>query len=137
MRFAYGKVGGYKENENVLSAFTTIGGVFKHADSHKNQGAWKMPSRWEKKRLELESSNAAFNFVTTHDTHGGNSGSPVVDKDLRITGLLFDGNIHKPKNHFLYTDGRARSVAVHSAGILEALKKVYGADRLVKELMDK
>jgi Peptidase S46 len=75
-----------------------------------------------------------FNFVTTTDTHGGNSGSPTLNTKLEITGILFDGNIEGLPNRFVFTEAQARSVHVASQGIVEALRKVYGATALLKEL---
>ena len=75
-----------------------------------------------------------FNFVSTHDTHGGNSGSPTVNTRGEIVGILFDGNLEGLPNRFVFREERERSVHVTSQGILESLRKVYKADRVVKEL---
>ena len=137
LRFAFGKTLGYIEGGEAISYETTIGGVFIHADKHNNERPWKLPASWMDHRAELLENDKALNFVTTHDSHGGNSGSPVVDVDLRIVGLLFDGNIQSLYRTFAYIDGTAaRSVSVHTAGILEVLKKVYRTERLVRELSD-
>ena len=74
-----------------------------------------------------------LNFVSTNDTIGGNSGSPVIDPDLRLAGLLFDGNIESLSGDFIYLTDRARSISVDARGILEALDDMYDADRLVLE----
>ena len=75
-----------------------------------------------------------MNFVTTCDVIGGNSGSPVVNKDLQLVGLIFDGNIESLAGNIIYDDTKNRSVAVHPAAILEGLDKIYKAERIVKEL---
>ena len=75
-----------------------------------------------------------LDFVSTNDITGGNSGSPVIDKDARVVGIAFDGNIESLPNEFLFGAPGGRTVSVHSAGILEALRSVYHADRLVEEL---
>ena len=82
-------------------------------------------------RLKLDT---PLNFVSTADIIGGNSGSPVVDRENRIVGLIFDGNIKSLVLDFGYDDKVARAVSVDSRGILESLKSIYQADRLVKEL---
>ena len=72
--------------------------------------------------------------MTTADTHGGNSGSPTIDTKGEVIGILFDGNIESLPNRFVYTDQQSRSVHVASQVIVEALRKIYKADRILKEL---
>lgn len=137
LRITFGRVLSYKEGDEKIPIFTTIGETFAHADKHANKDPWELPERWRKNRATLENNGKALNFISVHDTHGGNSGSPVVDKDLRIHGLLFDGNIHANATTFLYVDEVERSISVSTAGILEVLQKLYKTDRLVDELLTK
>jgi hypothetical protein len=77
---------------------------------------------------------APFNFLNTAGITGGNSGSPVVDREGELAGIIFDGNLQSLVLDYSYTEEQARAIAVHSAGILEALRSVYGANELVAEL---
>jgi hypothetical protein len=86
-----------------------------------------------KKRRSIQAS-VPFNFVSTHDIIGGNSGSPVVNRNGEFVGIIFDGNIESLVLGFAYEETQARALSVHSAGILEALRSVYGAKQLVQEL---
>ena len=92
-----------------------------------------MPSRWVKGKSALRL-NTPFNFVSTADTHGGNSGSPTLNTKGEIVGILFDGNLESLPNNFVFTDETARSIHVSGQGIVEALRKIYRANRIVKEL---
>jgi hypothetical protein len=92
-----------------------------------------LPDRWLKSKARLNL-KTPFNFVSTNDTHGGNSGSPTVNTRGELVGILFDGNIEGLPNRYVFTDEQARSVHVASQGIAEALRHVYGASGLLKEL---
>ncbi len=136
LRLAFGPVKGYVENGQKVQPHTTLGGTYKHAADHGHKEPFALPKSWidKKDKLNLDT---PFNFVNTADIIGGNSGSPVVNTKGEIVGIIFDGNIYSLVLDFIYTDEQARAVSVHSAGIIEALKKVYGADALVKELTGK
>jgi hypothetical protein len=135
LRLAFGVVKGYEVDGKAIPPYTTIGGAFQHAQAHGNTPPYELPASWIKAResgmLRLET---PLNFVSTADIIGGNSGSPVVDRDNRVVGLIFDGNIQSLVLDFGYDDRQARAVAVDSRGILESLRSIYHADRLVQEL---
>ncbi|MBL8797890.1 MAG: S46 family peptidase [Planctomycetia bacterium] len=141
LRLAYGTVKGFEENGQKVPFETTYSGLFERSDDHKNQPPFDLPERWVKLRPQLEKDkafmNTPFNFVCTADIIGGNSGSPVINKEAEVVGLIFDGNIQSLVLDFIYTDDQARAVSVHSAGIIEALRKVYNAGALADELIGK
>src|SRR6516165_6881189 len=95
-----------------------------------------LPKRWleGKDKLDL---NTPFNFVSTADTIGGNSGSPVLNRAGELVGINFDRNRHGLVRNFVYTDVQARHISVHSRAVLEALRQIYQADALVRELTDR
>lgn len=133
LRLAFGTVKGYQEDGKRIAPFTAIGGAYEHAAAHGGQPPYQLPRSWidGKSRLNLKCS---FNFVSTPDIIGGNSGSPVVDRQGQAVGLIFDGNIQSLVWDFLYDDIQGRAVAVDTQGILEALQKIYHEDSLVREL---
>ena len=94
---------------------------------------WKLSDRWVNPPITFKMSTP-MNFVSTNDIIGGNSGSPVINKNLNVVGLIFDGNIESLPGDVIFDDTYNRSVAVHSAGLLEGLEQIYKADRIVKEL---
>src|ERR1044072_2114426 len=97
---------------------------------------YDIPQRFKNKRNAFELSTP-LNFVYTADTIGGMSGSPVVNRNAEFVGINFDSNNQKLSNRYWYVEEEegGRAVGVHSAGILEALRKLYKADDLVKELL--
>lgn len=135
LRLAFGTVKGYQEDGKPVSPFTRFGGLFERASSKGNVDPFQVPESWVKAkedgRLKLDT---PFNFVSTADIIGGNSGSPVVNRQGEVVGLIFDGNIHSLILDYGYDDRQARAVSVDSRGIAEALKTVYGADDLLREL---
>jgi hypothetical protein len=130
LRLTYGAVEGWKEGTRVVEPFTTMGGAFERATG---RDPFALPESWiaAKDRLNLQT---RFNFTTTNDIIGGNSGSPVVNKDAEIVGLIFDGNIHSLGGEYGFDPVLNRAVAVHSDALIEALTKIYGADRIVQEI---
>jgi hypothetical protein len=139
LRLAYGTVQGYEEAGRMVPPITTYAGLFDRSRSKGNSPPFDLPPRWEKLRPQLERDDAflktPFNFVSTADIIGGNSGSPVVDTAGELVGLIFDGNIQSLVLDIAYDDTQARAVSVDAAGIIAALRKVYAADTLVAELL--
>jgi len=134
LRLSFGTISGYNENEKTIRPFTTIGGVYKHSAEFGNKGDYKLPSRWwaNKKFVKL---NTSLDFVSDLDITGGNSGSPVFNRNREIVGIVFDSNIEGLVSDydFNYAEN-ARAVAVDSRGIIEILSKIYHAYPLVREL---
>jgi hypothetical protein len=131
-RLSYGPVKGYiSVTGQPVPYATTFAGLYKHATGKE---PFRLPARWIKAKSALDL-NTPFDFVTTADTHGGNSGSPTVNEKGEIIGILFDGNLEGLENRYIYTEEQARSVHVSSNAIREALKKVYNSDWLLGELV--
>jgi V8-like Glu-specific endopeptidase len=109
---------------------TTFAGAYERATG---KDPFALPASWIQKKSKIDLSTP-LDFCSTNDIIGGNSGSPVFDKDARIVGLVFDGNIHSLGGDYYYDPKDNRTVAVHSAGLLEALDKIYGATRITSEI---
>lgn len=133
LRIADGVVSGYDYNGTRAPAFTTLYGLYDRHFSHAGEADWALPRRWLDARSSLDLSTP-MNFVSTVDIIGGNSGSPVLDRDLQVVGVVFDGNIESLPGDYIYLPERNRSVTVDIRAILEALDDVYDLDRLVLEL---
>jgi hypothetical protein len=133
LRLAFGTVKGYEEDGRKVPALTTFAGLYERAAEHHNQPPFDLPPRWVKAKDRLNL-NTALNFVCTADIIGGNSGSPVINRDAEVVGLIFDGNIQSLMLDFAFSEEQARAVAVASQGIIEALRKVYDANDLADEL---
>ncbi|MBX9791654.1 MAG: S46 family peptidase [Pirellulales bacterium] len=133
LRLAFGTVRGYEQEGQKVAAWTTLGGTYPHAAAHGNVYPFALPKRWieGKDKLALDT---PFNFVSTADIIGGNSGSPVVNRSGEVVGIIFDGNIQSLVLAYAYTDTQARAVSVASPAIIESLKKLYGAEALVAEM---
>lgn len=130
LRLSFGAVRGYTEEGRPRRWYTTFHGLF---ERHAGIPPYRLPQRWVEKKGALNL-DTPFNFVSTNDIIGGNSGSPVVNQRGELVGIIFDGNIQQLPNRFLYSDRVARSVSVHAAGIVEALRTVYAAEAVLQEL---
>lgn len=135
LRLEYGRVLGYEEDTTLVPPHTTFYGLYERAAAFGEKPPFNLPARWREGRSKLDLATP-FNFVYTADTIGGNSGSPVINRDAEVCGINFDSNLQKLPNRYLYIDEAegSRAVGVHSAGIIEGLKKLYAADALVAEL---
>ncbi len=135
LRIADGVVKSYEYNGTIAPPITTFYGMYDRHYSFKNteRRDWDLPERWKNLPATFDLSTP-LNFVSTNDIIGGNSGSPVVNKNLEVVGLIFDGNIESLPGDFIYVDEKNRAVSVHVKGIVEALRHIYKADRLVEEL---
>jgi hypothetical protein len=136
LRLSYGQVKGYPMNGTIAPSKTTLYGLYDRAASFNYKSPFDLPQRYIDGRSKLDLSTP-INFVTTNDIIGGNSGSPVVNRDGDIVGLIFDGNIESLVGDFVYDGTSNRGVAVHTAAMTEAMSKLYGAQKLVDELMGK
>jgi hypothetical protein len=133
LRLSYGQVKGYQENGKTVSPFTEIRGLYIRGDEHKHKPPYKIADSWMKARAAVNPTTQ-YNFVSTNDIVGGNSGSPVINIKGELVGLIFDGNIQSLPGYFVYDAAVNRAVSVDARGMLEALRKVYQANWLADEL---
>jgi hypothetical protein len=136
LRLSYGTVDGYPYNGTVAPPFTTFYGLYDRAASFSNKPPFDLTAKQAAGRDKLDLSTP-LDFVSTGDIIGGNSGSPVVNRNNELVGLIFDGNIESLAGDFVYEGGKNRAVAVHSAGMIEGLRKLYNAGALADELENK
>jgi hypothetical protein len=136
LRLSYGVVKGFEDAGKSVPFETDFAGLYERSASQKNRPPFDLPQRWvdRKDKLNLKT---PFNFVCTCDIIGGNSGSPVVNANAEVVGLIFDGNIQSLVLDFIFDESVARAVSVHSQGIIEALRKIYDAGALADELTGK
>ncbi len=134
LRLSYGTVKSYEVNTSTVPWKTTYFGLFDRNASFENAEPFDLPARYLERMKDLDLSTP-LDFVCTCDIIGGNSGSPVVGRDGRLIGIIFDGNIQSLSGRFVYDDVQARAVSVHSAGILMALRQLYDARALTDELL--
>jgi hypothetical protein len=136
LRLAFGTVRGYEENGAPVESYTDFAGLFARSAERDNQPPWELPARWVEKQGAL-ALDTEYNFVSTCDIIGGNSGSPVVDAAGEVVGLIFDGNIQSLVLDVAYEETQARAVAVDSRAIEAALRTVYDMPALANELTGK
>jgi len=134
LRLSFGTICGYPQGSTLVPPFTTFYGLLDRAYSFGNKGDFAIPPKISNNidKIDLKT---PLNFVCTADITGGNSGSPVVDKNGKLIGLVFDGNTESHPNTFVYDEYQARCVAVDIRAILEVLKKVYKAEWIVEEML--
>jgi hypothetical protein len=130
LRLAFGNVRGYTDGGRPRRWYTSFHGLYENSVGIP---PYKLPQRWVDSKAALNL-DTPLDFVATPDITGGNSGSPVVNGSGELVGIVFDSNLQGIPNDFLYTDAQARMVAVHAAGIVEALRAVYSADAVLREL---
>jgi hypothetical protein len=136
LRLAYGTVKGYPMNGTKAPPHTTFYGLYDRADGFGRKPPFNLPDLWLKSQSKLDL-QTPLDFVTTCDVVGGNSGSPVINRDGNVVGVIFDGNIESLVGYFVYNEKDNRSVAVATTAIIEALRKVYDAGALADELEGK
>ena len=136
LRLSYGRTAGYEQLGSLVPWQTTFHGLYDRARSFGFKPPFDLPARWMAAERTFPLATP-FNFVCTDDIIGGNSGSPVIDREGRYVGLVFDGNIQSFAWEFGYTDRQARCVSVDSRAIVESLRRVYGMGGLADELTGK
>ena len=134
LRLSYGTVKGYPMNGTIAPSKTTFYGLYDRAASFDYKFPFQLPKRYVELKDKLDLSTP-LDFVCTCDIIGGNSGSPVINRAGELVGLVFDGNIESFVGRFVYDETANRTVSVHSAAMIEVLKKIYGAEKLAKELL--
>jgi predicted nucleic acid-binding Zn-ribbon protein len=134
LRIADGVVKGYDYNGTVAPPNTTFYGMYDRHYSFKDQDEWKLPTVWLNPPAEFDMATP-MNFVSTNDIIGGNSGSPMINKNREVVGLVFDGNIESLPGEFIFAEDMGnRTVSVHSSAMLQAIKFIYKVERLAYEL---
>lgn len=133
LRLSDGVLKKYEYNGTIAPVFTTFFGLYDRYYSHQKEYPWDLPEIWKGKDKEIDLSTG-FNFVSTNDIVGGNSGSAIINGKAEVVGLAFDGNIESLNGNFIYMPETNRCVAVASQGMMLALEQVYKAKRLVEEL---
>ena len=135
LRFADGVVKGYEYNGTKAPYITTFYGLYDRYFSFQKEYPWDLPEKWKSPPPELL--KEPLNFVSTNDIIGGNSGSPMINKNREVVGLIFDGNMESLPGSYIYLPEKNRTVSVHAGGIMAGLKYIYKADRIVNELTNK
>jgi hypothetical protein len=134
LRLSYGQVKGYPYNGTKAPPKTTFYGLYDRSASFDGRAPFNLTPRFQDGRTKLDLATP-FNFVTTNDIIGGNSGSPIINASGEIVGLVFDGNIESLAGDYVYDIETNRTVAVHTAGMTEVLRKLYSVGPLLDEMM--
>jgi len=134
LRVSFGTVAGYEDAGQTIPPTTTIAGAFAESATHHNEPPFNLPDAWlaRKDNLNLDT---PFDLVSTNDIIGGNSGSPMINREAHAVGLIFDGNIQSLTWDFQFSATQGRAVSVDVRAIIEALRNVYDAEALVNELL--
>ncbi len=135
LRISDGIIKSYNYNGTVAPPKTTFYGYYDRYYSFNKQYPWTLPERWVNPPAEFDKSTP-INFISTNDIIGGNSGSPVINKDAEIIGLAFDGNIESLDDNYIYNTDVPHTVSVDSEGMIEAIKDLYKLERIAKELRE-
>jgi hypothetical protein len=133
LRISDGQPKRYPMNGTFAPAFTTYYGLYDRSIGFGSTGPWILPQLWQQRKDSLALATP-YNVASTNDIIGGNSGSPVINKEAEVVGLIFDGNIEGLPNRFLFTEYQARAVYLDSRAIVEALRSIYGARWIADEL---
>jgi len=133
LRISDGEILSYPYNGSQAQPFTTFFGLYDRSIGFGGRSPFDLPQRWQQRRDSLNLATP-LNGISTNDIIGGNSGSPVINKDGEIVGLIFDGNMESLPWRFIFTEARGRSVWLDSRAIIEVLRRVYGAGPLADEL---
>ena len=133
LRLSYGAVKSYMENGKRVSPFTTLGGLYERATQFKSEFPYNLPQRWLDKKSAVDL-KTPFNFVSTDDIIGGNSGSPTINRNAELVGLIFDGNIQSLVGNFIYDESVNRAISVDVRAMREVLRKVFNANEIADEL---
>ena len=133
LRLSYGQVKGYPMNGTIAPPHTTFYGLYDRANGFDFKPPFELPARYRNAQSKLNLATP-FDFVTTNDVVGGNSGSPVINREGDIVGLVFDGNIESLVGDFVYDETTNRTGSVSTAAMIEALRKLYGTEKLLAEI---